>query len=153
MRKIMQALAAGSVLWAAPGWADSDDIVKVRATGDVATTMSALEAAVEGAGATVFARVDHGAGAQGAGLELGPSQLLIFGNPKLGTPAMQANPLAGLFLPLKVLVYEDAGGQVWLAYEAPEETLDDLDGIDDDADYVARMTGALRKLTQAAAGG
>ncbi|MEQ8294079.1 MAG: DUF302 domain-containing protein [Roseovarius sp.] len=115
--------------------------------------MAALEQAVEGAGATVFAKVDHGAGAEGAGLELGASQLLIFGNPQLGTPAMQANPLAGLYLPLKVLVYEDAGGQVWLAYEEPEETLDELDGIDDDAEYIAKMTGALAKLTEAAAGG
>lgn len=153
MRKLVQGLALGGALWAAPAMADGDDIVKVEAAGDVAATMAALEAAVEGAGATVFAKVDHGAGAEGAGMELGASQLLIFGNPKLGTPAMQANPLAGLYLPLKVLVYEDADGQVWLAYEAPEETLDDLDGVDDDAEYVGKMTGALRKLTEKAAGG
>ncbi|WP_422027159.1 DUF302 domain-containing protein [Roseovarius sp.] len=153
MRKLLQALVLGGAVWAAPGWADDDDIVRVQAAGDVAATMAALEAAVEGAGATVFAKVDHGAGAEGAGLELGASQLLIFGNPQLGTPAMQANPLAGLYLPLKVLVYEDAGGQVWLAYEAPEETLDDLEGIDDDAAYIGKMTGALSKLTKKAAGG
>lgn len=153
MRKLLQALVLGGAVWAAPGWADEDDIVRVQAAGDVAATMAALEAAVEGAGATVFAKVDHGAGAEGAGLELGASQLLIFGNPQLGTPAMQANPLAGLYLPLKVLVYEDAGGQVWLAYEEPEEMLEELDGIDDDAEYIAKMTGALAKLTKAAAGG
>ncbi|KZY35055.1 camphor resistance protein CrcB [Roseovarius sp. HI0049] len=150
---MLQALVLGGSVWAAPVLADEDDIVRVKAAGDVGAVMAALEQAVEGAGATVFAKVDHGAGAEGAGLELGASQLLIFGNPQLGTPAMQANPLAGLYLPLKVLVYEDAGGQVWLAYEEPEETLDDLDGVDDDDDYIAKMTGALKKLTTAAAGG
>lgn len=87
-----------------------------------------------------------------AGLELDPSQVLIFGNPKLGTPAMQDDPLAGLFLPLKVLVYRDGAGQVWLAYEDPREMLDDLGGVPEDAGYVQKMTGALAKLTGKAAG-
>jgi uncharacterized protein (DUF302 family) len=113
--------------------------------------MDALQAAVEGAGATVFARVDHAGGAESAGMDLAASQLLIFGNPKLGTPAMQDDALAGLFLPLKVLVYEDADGRVWLAYEDPEETLDDLPGISDDAGYIAKMRMALGKLTEKAA--
>ncbi len=107
-------LAAVTVL-AGPALAD-DDLMKVQSGKDVASTMDALEAAVEGAGATVFARVDHAGGAEGVGMQLAPSEVLIFGNPKLGTPAMQADPLAGLFLPMKVLVYEDADGQVWLAY-------------------------------------
>lgn len=77
---------------------------------------------------------------------------MIFGNPKLGTPAMQDDALAGLFLPLKVLVYEGGDGRVWLAYEDPEETLDDLPGISDDADYIAKMRMALGKLTEKAAG-
>ena len=109
--------------------ADVQDIVKVKANGDVASTMDALEAAVKGAGARVFARIDHAGGAEKAGLELAPSQVLIFGNPKLGTPAMQADPLAGLFLPMKVLVYEDADGQVWVTYEDPAEMLEDAQGV------------------------
>lgn len=137
---------------ASPALAD-DDLMKVQASGDVASTMDALETAVDGAGATVFARVDHAQGAQDAGMEMAPSQVLIFGNPKLGTPAMQDDPLAGLYLPMKVLVYEDSDGQVWLAYEDPEEMFDELDGIDDDAEYIQKMTGALGKLTGAAAGG
>ena len=132
--------------------ASEDDIMRVAATGDVDSTMDALQAAVEGAGATVFARVDHAGGAKSVGMDLADSQLLIFGNPELGTPAMQGNPLAGLYLPLKVLVYEAADGRVWLAYEDPEETLDDLRGVDDDAGYVAQMRMALIKLTEAAAG-
>ena len=147
------AMAAAMLLAAGAAQAMDDDIVKVQANGDVATTMDALQAAVEGAGATVFARVDHSGGAMKAGLELDASQLLIFGNPKLGTPAMQDDALAGLFLPLKVLVYQDGDGQVWLAYEDPSDMLDDLDGVPDDAAYVQKMTGALSKLTAKAAGG
>ena len=143
-------LVVATALAAVPVWAD--DVVKVAAAGDVASTMDALVGAVEGAGATVFARVDHAGGAAGVGMELAPSQLLIFGNPKLGTPAMQDDALAGLFLPLKVLVYEDAAGKTWLAYEDPAEMLDDLDGIPEGAPYVQMMTGALGKLTAKAAG-
>ncbi|MBY6058297.1 DUF302 domain-containing protein [Leisingera daeponensis] len=125
------------------------ELVTVQSQKPVGETMDALEAAVEGAGATVFARVDHAAGAQNAALELSPSQLLIFGNPKLGTPAMQADMRAGLFLPLKVLAYEDADGQVWLTYEDPAEMLSGLE-IPADAEFVAKMQGALGKLTAAA---
>lgn len=140
-----------SILLALPAVAAAD-ILRVKAAGDVAATMDALEAAVAGAGATVFARVDHAAGAAGVGMDLAASQLLVFGNPKLGTPAMQDDPLAGLYLPLKVLVYEDADGQVWLAYDDPATLLDGL-AIPADAAYLARMAGALKNLTGAAAGG
>ncbi|WP_371169185.1 DUF302 domain-containing protein [Aliiroseovarius sp. 2305UL8-7] len=147
MKKLTLAVLASLV--ALPAMAE---IVKVPATGSVADTMDALEAAVGNAGATVFARVDHAGGAASVDLELGASQLLVFGNPKLGTPAMQDAPLAGLMLPLRVLVYEDGDGAVWLAYEAPADMLGEL-GIAGDAPYVAKMTGALGKLTAAAAGG
>lgn len=143
--------AAAFCLVAAPALASADDIVKVQASGDVATTMDRLEEAVTGAGATVFARVDHAAGAASVDMTLDDEQLLIFGNPKLGTPAMQDDALAGLYLPLRVLVYKDGEGQVWLAYEDPDEMLDDL-SIPDGAEYVKMMTGALAKLTSAAAG-
>ncbi|MEM6578445.1 MAG: DUF302 domain-containing protein [Pseudomonadota bacterium] len=132
--------------------AAAGDIVKVKANGNVATTADALEAAVTGAGATLFARVDHGAGAESVGAQLAPSQLLVFGNPKLGTPAMQDDALAGLFLPLRVLVYEDGAGDVWLAYEDPSAMLGALDGTSADAEYLTKMTGALKKLTGVAAG-
>ncbi|KIC13609.1 DUF302 domain-containing protein [Leisingera sp. ANG-Vp] len=126
------------------------ELIKVPSQKPVAETMDTLQAAVEGAGATVFARVDHAAGAQKAGLELDGAQLLIFGNPKLGTPAMQADIRAGLYLPLKVLAYEDADGQVWLTYEDPAEMLSGLD-VPADAGFLAKMQGALGKLTAAAA--
>ncbi len=148
MRKFLAAAILSLI--ALPGFA-GEGIIKVKAAGDVASTMDALEAAVIGAGATVFARVDHAGGAEKVGLELAPEQLLIFGNPKLGTPAMQDDAMAGLYLPLKVLVYQDDDGQTWLAYEAPAEMLGDLD-VPEDAAYVKKMTGALAKLTGKAAG-
>ncbi len=126
------------------------DVEKTRAEGDVATVMGRLESAVLGAGATIFARVDHGGGAESVGMDLADSELLIFGNPKLGTPAMQDDILAGLYLPLKILVYADADGQTWIAWEEPEETFDDLD-IDDDAAYLDVMEDALEKFAEAAA--
>ncbi|MHA6263874.1 DUF302 domain-containing protein [Arenibacterium sp. CAU 1754] len=152
MKRLVLA-ATLAAAWATPGLASEDDVIKRQAAGDVGAVMDALVSVVEGAGATIFARVDHAGGAESVGMELAPSQLLIFGNPKLGTPAMQDSALAGLYLPLKVLVYEDKEGQVWLAYEDPEETLDDLDGIGDDAAYIGKMRGALDTLTIKAAGG
>ncbi|KUF12065.1 DUF302 domain-containing protein [Pseudoponticoccus marisrubri] len=148
MPRILPALSLVAALL--PGLA-SAEIQRVEAARDVPATMDALQAAVEGAGATVFARVDHAGGAADVGMELSPAQLLIFGNPQLGTPAMQDAIEAGLHLPLRVLVYEDDAGQTWLAYEAPAETLTALDGIEAEADYLSKMAGALEKLTGAAA--
>lgn len=128
----------------------ADDIIKVSTDKSVPEAMDALEAAVGNAGATVFARVDHAAGAEKVGTPIAPNQLLVFGNPKLGTPAMQIDPRAGLFLPLKVQVYEDADGQVWLAYEDPKETMDELDEVEN-SPVIEKFRGALSKLTAAAA--
>lgn len=125
------------------------ELIKLPSQHSVSRTMDALAAAVEGAGATVFARVDHAAGAQKVGADLAAAQLLIFGNPKLGTPAMQADIRAGLFLPLKVLAYEDGEGQVWLTYQDPAQMLSGL-AVEDDAGFLAVMRGVLAKLTAAA---
>ncbi len=124
------------------------DFVTKTSDRSVVETMDALEAAVTEAGATVFARVDHARGAEQVQMELPASQLLIFGNPKLGTPAMQDDLRAGLVLPLRVLVFDD-GGQTRVMYEEVEEMFDDLD-IDDDAEYFEKMEGALDNLTDAA---
>ncbi|WP_188128100.1 DUF302 domain-containing protein [Shimia marina] len=126
------------------------ELLSVPSNKPVAQTMDALQAAVETAGAKVFARVDHAGGAANVGAELADAELLIFGNPKIGTPAMQADIKAGLFLPLKVLAYEDASGAVFLTYEDPAQMFAELD-IAEDADFVATMRGALSKLTAAAA--
>lgn len=126
------------------------DLISVPSNKSVAQSLDALQAAVENAGAKVFARVDHAGGAQKVGAELADAELLIFGNPKIGTPAMQADIKAGLYLPLKVLAYEDADGTVYLTYEDPAKMFAGLD-IAEDAPFVATMRGALAKLTAAAA--
>jgi len=122
------------------------EIITKTSPHSVAQTIDKLEAAVTAAGATVFARVDHAAGAQKVDMELRPTQLLIFGNPKLGTPAMLDGQTAGLDLPLRVLAYADAEGVVHVAYHAPAE-MAAVHGLPADATYIKMMTGALDKLT------
>lgn len=111
---------------------------------DVAMTMDRLAAAVEGAGATIFARIDHAAGAAKVGQELAPNQVLIFGNPKLGTPMMQSAPSMGLDLPLKVQVYRAADGTVQVIYRDMAKLAAEH-GADSPA--LAKAAGALEKLT------
>jgi len=82
-------------------------------------TMDRLAAAVAARGLTVFARIDHAAGAAQVGLPLGPTELLIFGNAKGGTPLMQLGRTIGIDLPLKALVWGDDTGKTWLSYNDP----------------------------------
>ena len=82
-------------------------------------TMSRLETAVKAKGLTVFARIDHAEGASAAGLSLRPTEVLIFGNAKGGTPLMQAEQTIGIDLPLKALVWQDASGETWLSLNDP----------------------------------
>jgi uncharacterized protein (DUF302 family) len=90
--------------------------VHKRAAFSVAETVERLTDAIDGARAKVFATVDHSGEAERAGLRLRDTKLVIFGNPAAGTPVMLASPLAALDLPLKVLVWEDDEGAVWLSY-------------------------------------
>ena len=126
-----------------------DGAMTSQGSGTVTETVAALSAAIEAAGANVFAVIDHGAGAEAVGADVGQMHLVIFGNPALGTPAILDDPMAGLHLPLKVLVYEDAEGATRMARETPEAMLAGL-GIPADAAYLGKMAGALQALTDAA---
>jgi uncharacterized protein (DUF302 family) len=86
----------------------------------VAETIERLENVLAGKGIKVFARIDHSGEAEKAGLKMLPAQVLIFGNPKAGTPLMVAEPTAAIDLPLKVLVWQDQEGRVWLSYNSPD---------------------------------
>lgn len=86
----------------------------------VVETLDRLEAVLKAKGVTIFARIDHAAAAQGAGLTLRPAQLLIFGNPRAGTPLMQAAPSIGLDLPMKTLAWQDAQGQTHVTWNTPD---------------------------------
>jgi|SRR5215469_2163573 len=113
---------------------------------DAATTMNRLAAAVEKRGIGILARIDHAAGAKKAGLGLRPTELLVFGNPKVGTALMQAQQSAGIDLPLKALVWLDESGTTWLAYDNPDwiAARHGITGASDDA--VKAMTAALAAI-------
>ncbi|MEZ5853566.1 MAG: DUF302 domain-containing protein [Hyphomicrobiaceae bacterium] len=85
----------------------------------VEETVSRLTKVLEDKGITVAAQIDHATGAANAGLSLPPTVLVVFGNPKLGTPLMQAEPRIGLDLPMRMLVWQDGAGKVWLGYTPP----------------------------------
>lgn len=97
-----------------------DGLTTVQSPHDPKETMDRLEAAVRAGGMTVFARIDHAAGAAGVGLTLRPTELLIFGNARAGTPLMQAMQTSGIDLPLKALVWRDASGNTWLSWNEPQ---------------------------------
>jgi uncharacterized protein (DUF302 family) len=126
------------------------ELVRKQSANSVTETIDRLEAAVKGKGLTVFARIDHAAGAKKVDLPLRPTELIIFGSPKIGTPLMQAQQTAGLDLPLKVLAWEDEGGKVWLAYEAPAD-MAAAHGLPNDNPLIKQITGALDNFTNAAA--
>ena len=90
-----------------------------RSRFDPAETMRRLEAAVTQRGISVVARIDHAAAASKASMDLRPTAVLIFGNPRAGTPLMQAAQTLGIDLPLRALVWQDADGATWLAYNEP----------------------------------
>jgi uncharacterized protein (DUF302 family) len=96
-----------------------DGLITVPSAHGVNESIDRLEADVTSKGITVFARIDHAAGARTVGLALRPTELLIFGHPKAGTPLMQTHQTIGIDLPLKVLAWEDAAGKVWLSYDEP----------------------------------
>ncbi len=146
LRPLILATAVSTIM-TLPAYAA--DLISKVSPHSVTITMDRLTAAVEGAGATVFARVDHAAGAEKVDLILRPTELLIFGNPKLGTPAMIDGQTSGLDLPLRVLAFADEKGVVHVTYHDPAH-LGQTHGLPADAKYLAMMTGALDKLTSKA---
>src|SRR5437764_7498799 len=97
----------------------ADGLTTIKSAHSAQETMARLEAAVAAKGMTVFAHIDHAAGAAEVGLPLRPTDLLIFGSPKGGTPAMQSVQTAGIDLPLKAIVWQDEAGTTWLSYNTP----------------------------------
>jgi uncharacterized protein (DUF302 family) len=110
-----------------------------------AETMRELIAAVADNGLTVLAHVDHAGAAATAGMELNPTDLLIFGNPRGGTPLMQANQTMGIDLPLKALVWQDQEGKTWLGYNDPG-WLAARHGVDNE-----KVVAAMREILAALA--
>ena len=97
----------------------ADGLITLASNHGASETMSRLEAAVKTKGMSVFSRIDHAAGATDIGTSLRPTEVLIFGNPKGGTPLMRSTQTIGIDLPLRALVWEDASGKTWLTYNDP----------------------------------
>jgi uncharacterized protein (DUF302 family) len=95
-------------------------IIDIPSSHSVDQTVEKLKDILQAKGITLFALVDHSGEAEKSGMKMRPTKLLIFGNPKAGTPLMLAAPRSGIDLPLKILIWEDAEGKVWVSYNSPE---------------------------------
>lgn len=97
------------------------NLVMVESKRSVKETVDRLVQEIEKRGIKVAARIDHAAAAKAAGMDLPPTEVLLFGNPKLGTPLMQANPSIAIDLPMSILTWQDKSGKVWIGYTPPDD--------------------------------
>ena len=130
-----------------PAYANNGWVV-MSSSNNVDVTTEKLTEAIEEAGVTVFAVVDHAENADGAGLELVPTRLVIFGNPRIGTPIMQADPLAAHDLPVRVLIWERAGETRLAALSS--DAFRSRYSLDAASEPLAKMQKALEKFMSAA---
>jgi uncharacterized protein (DUF302 family) len=128
-----------------PATADNG-LVKIKSANDVPATTDKLVNALKGKGMTVFDVIDHAKGASGVGIDLPPTTLVIFGNPKVGTPLMKCSRSAAIDLPQKMLIWSDESGQTWLAYNDPVYMAKrhNVSGCDE---TIKKITGALAKFS------
>lgn len=141
-RLVLGLLCAGLI--SVPSWAGAG-LITVESNHTVEVTLDRLTKIMTSKGITIFARIDHSAGAEKIGVKLAPTQVLIFGNPKLGTPLMQSNREIAIDLPLKVLAWRDEAGKVWVSYNDPIY-LKARHNISDKDPVFKKITGALAKL-------
>ncbi len=136
------------LILAATAYADSG-LITMKSAHDVATTADRLENVLNQKGMNVFARINHAQGAQKVGKKLRPTELLIFGNPKVGAPLMQCRQSVAIDLPQKALIWQDEQGRVWLAYNDPAYLVErhSITGCDE---VVKKIKGALNKFANAA---
>lgn len=147
MRKLLVAFALFALTQTA-AFADSG-MIAVKSAHDVPATTDKLVAALEEKGMKIFARIDHAAGAKKVDMTLEPTELVIFGNPKIGTALMKCGPSIAIDLPLKALIREDGDGQTWLGYNDPAYLAErhKLEGCDK---VIEKVTGALAGFAKAA---
>lgn len=147
MQKLV-AMTLPFLFWVAVADA-AQGVVQVKSAHSVQETVDRLEKVLLEKGMTVFVRINHAAGAEKVGKTLRPTELLLFGNPKVGTPLMQCAQSIGIDLPQKALVWEDDGGNVWLAYNDPAY-LASRHAIAACASMVPKIKQALENFTNAA---
>lgn len=131
--------------------AGDQGMINKKSQFSVKVTLDRLENVLRKKGITIVTRWSHHAGAKKAGIVLRPTELLIFGNPKMGSHFFTSNQTAGIDLPMKALAWKDEKGQVWLTYNDPVY-IANRHGINDRPAIVKKMTGALNNLTNAATG-
>jgi len=131
--------------------ASDKGLVNKKSPFSVKVTLDRLENVLRKKGITIVTRWNHQAGAKKAGIPLRPTELLIFGNPKMGSHFFTSNQSSGIDLPMKALAWKDKKGQVWLTYNDPTY-IAKRHGIDNRPAIVKKMTGALNKLTNVAIG-
>ena len=127
----------------------SASLITVKSAHSVATTTDRLESILKSKGMNVFARIDHAAGAKKVDMELRPTELVIFGNPKVGTPLMKCSQSMGIDLPQKALIWEDEKGDVWLGYN-DQDHLAKRHSITGCDEVLTKVKGALAKFAAAA---
>lgn len=127
----------------------ADGLIAVKSNHSVAATADKLEAVLSEKGMKVMNRINHTAGAETAGLELRPTVVVIFGNPKVGTPLMQCAQSVAVDLPQKALIWEDEEGQVWLGYNDPDY-LKTRHAIESCDAVLKKVSGALSSFAKAA---
>ncbi|WP_417515358.1 DUF302 domain-containing protein [Marinobacter sp.] len=127
----------------------AEGLVVVKSNHNVAATADKLEAVLSENGMKIMNRINHAAGAESAGLELRPTEVVIFGNPKVGSPLMQCAQSVAVDLPQKALIWEDESGQVWLGYNDPEylKARHAIEGCDA---VLEKVSGALSNFAGAA---
>jgi len=126
-----------------------DSLIVKQSPHSVAETLDRLAAATEEKGLNIFSRIDHAGGAEKAGLDLRPTQLLIIGNPNVGTPLMQTDQRLALSLPLRIASWQDEDGTVWVGYWSPQ-VLAVQYGVSGQDERLQKMAGVLDALTDTA---
>lgn len=151
MKKLIAVLAiiTTTFVLASAAQADDNGMISKKSAHSVKKTIDRLEAVLKKKGITIVTRWSHSDRANGVDIALRPTELLLFGNPKLGSHMFTSKQTAGIDLPMKALAWEDEKGQVWLTYNDPAY-IANRHGVADRAKIVAKMTGALNKLTGAA---
>jgi uncharacterized protein (DUF302 family) len=146
---MLAATIFGICFWGASAMA-ADGLITIASSFGAKDTADRLESEITARGLTVFARIDHAAGATQVGLSLRPTEVLIFGNAKGGTPLMQSDQRVGIDLPLKALVWEDADGNTWLSYNDPKWIATRYGLGDDTSRVVDTLSAALAGVARAA---
>ncbi|HHJ35773.1 MAG TPA: DUF302 domain-containing protein [Gammaproteobacteria bacterium] len=130
--------------------AHPDGIIRIKSHNSVTVTIDKLQQALSKKGMTIFKRIDHAAGGEKVGIDIRPTELLIFGNPKIGTKLMQCTQEAALDLPQKALAYRDKSGQVWLIYNNPHY-MADRHHVEGCEKVINKFSNALAHFTKIAA--